>query len=695
MTPLFLCLVLAVSTAAEPAAARAVAPWFSIDAVRTEQPPLVDGVIEALWQSAPEAGQFIQFESQRGAPDPLVTTARVLYDDKFVYVAFRVSDIEPPTAQITRRDELIEDDPGPAGGRVLDDAVVLILDTYADGRTAYCFIVNPLGTQADGRINEDGRTMDTTWDAPWSAAVFRDGNSWSVEMTIPLRSIKYVDGKGVHWGINFGRSHRRSLGLSFWSGPLDHPFRVSQAGTIRNLDLPPPPGRLSAIVYALGRLAEGRSPTGQAGGDLRYAITSELGAQLTINPDFATIEADDELVNLTRFELDLREKRPFFLEGAEMFRQRIRTFYSRRIAEIDAGTRVLGKVGPWTTALLSAYGRPAVPPPEPGVVAPPTPDALFNVHRLGRDLWTGSNVALTWADRFMEGDHAGSLGLDTTLFFTRYLGMTAQAVRSYGPANQGPWAYFVRPSYDSPTGHAHLRYTHLGDTFQDNANVVGFIRDDNRRELDAALEKTFWIRQSWLQKITYDSNYNIFWSQQNRLRSWEIVQEIGVDFRNRLGIAAEHVEDFQRFEKDFRNRLTTIALGYNRRSFQQVMLSYGFGRNFDRDVVLIEASAAVKPLESLALQYDLIRARFEPDPDDETTFIHVARASQFFTPDLYLQFFLQANTVLDRTSVNAVFVYRYKPPFGLLQLAYQHGNVLLGEDQNQGHTLFLKTTLFL
>ena len=153
--------------------------------------------------------------------------------------------------------------------------------------------------------------------------------------------------------MNFVRSRRRTLEV-FWSGPPESLYQVSAAGDLGGLVLPGPTKRLQVIPYGLTRAQEGAATAWEAGGDARVAVTAQTAAYLTVNPDFATIEADQEPVNLTRFEITLPEKRPFFLEGNELFHQRIHTFYSRRIADIDVGGKLLGKQGPWTFTALDA-----------------------------------------------------------------------------------------------------------------------------------------------------------------------------------------------------------------------------------------------------------------------------------------------------------------------------------------------------
>ncbi|MHC4710570.1 MAG: carbohydrate binding family 9 domain-containing protein [Planctomycetota bacterium] len=652
---------------------------FRVRAAQAPSPPTVDGVLaDGEWDSAAVAGDFIQYEPRRGDPATTRTQALMMYDAGHLFVAFRVWDPEPPTAQLTRRDADL----------LADDAVMLLLDSHYDRQSAYYFITNLLGTQADGRVANDGRTVDPTWDATWLSAASATDFGWTVEITIPFTSIKYAAGEGRTWGVNFGRSQRRNLELSFWAGPLENQYRVSQAGIITQLDVAPPARRHQVIVYGLSQFQQDTTPDWDAGLDARYALTPSLAALATINPDFATVEADQERVNLTRFELFLPEKRPFFMEGAELYRQRIRTFYSRRIPDITAGAQVLGKQGPWTLATIGAR---SVPFGDSTV-------GTYAVVRAQRDILGSSNAAVMLANRTLSRVNQGSVGMDATLFFTRTVGMTAQAAHSWGPGAGGTWAYFLRPAYDSPTTHFHVRYTHLGERFADNVNVIGFIRDDDRRELDGALEHTFWSGSGIIERLVYDSNYNIYWSQTGVLRSWQIDQELEVDFRNRLSVELAYTEEFKGewlplFKKDFRNRRIGLELGYNTREFQSARIGLQIGRNFDSDFQLWTVAAAYKVTSGLSVEYDLEHLTLDPDPENESTWIHVIRADQFFTTDLFLRVFFQKNTAIDRTNIQAVFVYRYRPPFGTLQLVYQRGTAEFGERSEQGNTFFLKATV--
>ncbi len=643
-----------------------------LKAVRAAEPPDIDGLVEDdEWSGAAEIARFVQFEPQRGEPATRRTEARVMYDANRLYVAFRCWDDEPLTARLTQRDADL----------FSDDSVAVLLDTYFDRQTAYYFVTNPLGTQRDGRLADDGRQGDQAWDAAWTSAARRTDYGWSAEFAIPFTSIKYAAGPDVTWGINLARTRRRTLEFDTWAFPLDDRGRVSQAGRLEGLALEPPARRHQIIPYALGSAEEGARRDSQAGIDARYALTTQTAVYGTINPDFALIEADVEQVNLTRFEISLPEKRQFFLEGNELYGQRIRTFYSRRIADIVGGGKLLGKQGPWTSALLSVQTDPV---DEGG-------RANFTVARLQRDVGR-SAVAFMADNRSLDGRHHGSMSVDTNLFFTRTWGMTAQAVHSWGAFGRGTAAYFIRPAYDSPTGHFHVRYTHLGDRFRDNLNPIGRIPDDDRREVDSAVTKTLWIRSGAFEQIQYDSNYNIYWGQTGTLRSWQVDESVEIEFRNRWSAEVSWTEEFKRFEKDFRNRQVGLTVGYNTREFQSAQIGVEFGRNFDADFQLWDASVKYKLTDELSAEYSLERLVLSPDPERESTWIHVIRANQFFTKDLYLRVLFQTNTAIDRHNTQVVFVWRYRPPFGTIQVAYQRGTASFGERSAQGHTAFLKTT---
>jgi len=648
--------------------------------LKIEESVKVDGSLdEPVWEKAPEISDFIQFEPKRGESASLKTIAKILYDEKFIYFGFLCYDPQPEriAAQMTKRDADIPN----------DDAVGVFLDTFHDRRNCYFFITNLLGTQRDGRVTENGRTSETTWDGIWKSAGQKTDFGWSAEIAVELGSIKYEPGKSKTWGINLGRSIPRVLELSFWTGPLESPEKVSQYGTLKGLDLRKSEKKAQIIPHFISKIEEGEKSELEGGIDARYAFSQMVSGNLTINPDFATVEADQEEINLTRFEISLREKRNFFLEGSEIYQQRIRLFYSRRISDIYGGVKFYGKSGGYEFSGLSAQTKKDESLGEES--------ANFTVFRLKKDIMKSSTIGFLAANKLVGGKNKGTAGIDTSLYFTDTFKFTGQFALGYGDYNNSNHAFFLRPSYDSATFHIHLRYTQLGRRFRDNANEVGFIRDDNRHELDSRIGKVFWLKKWGFDRIEYSSNYNIYWGLDRNLRSWQIDQELSLDLQNKFSLNIDHTSEFkaqddERFEKDFRNHETEFELGYNTREWQHAQISYGFGRNFDLDFKLVEGGLNYKLTQDFSLQYSLTRLIFEPDPEGETTWIHVIRATNYFTNDLFVKVFYQINSAIDKKNIQVLFVYRFQPPFGFIQLAYQKGTARFGERGTQGHTLFLK-----
>ena len=644
-------------------------------ALKIDESITIDGKLdEEGWSKTLDATDFVQLEPQKGEPAQFRTVAKILYDKNTIYVGLICYDDEPAkiTAQLTKRDSDIQS----------DDSVFVLLDTFHDKRNCYFFGTNLLGTQFDGRFVENGRTQDITWDGIWKSAATKTEFGWTVEVAIALSSLKFNPGEDKSWGLNLGRRIPRTLEFSFWSGPLEKYNKVSQYGDLVGLNLSRSEKKTVVIPYFISKVEEGKSSEFDAGVDVRYAFSQAVSGNLTINPDFATVEADAEQINLTRYELRLPEKRNFFLEGSEIYQQRIRLFYSRRISDIYGGAKLYGKAGGYEFSVLTAQTKKLEELGEDS--------ANFTVFRLKKDVMKSSNVGFILANKLVNGKNMGTVGLDTALYFSNTFKFTGQFAASYGEKNTNNLAFFLRPSYDSSTFHIHLRYTHLGENFADNANEVGFIRDDNRHELDSAIEKTFWIKKFGIDRIRYESNYNIYWGTDGTLRSWRIDEELGIDLTNKFSFQAEHNQEFKLFEKEFRNNQTKFELGYNTREWQSVEIAYSFGHNYDLDFQLWEASLNYKLTKDFSLSYDLEYVKFDPDPDEESTWIHVIRATNYFTNDLFIKVFYQLNSTIDKKNIQIVFVYRFQPPFGFLQLVYQKGTARFGQRGNQGHTLFLK-----
>jgi len=652
----------------------------SVAATRFPKPPVIDGrPDEEVWNLAQPVEGLIQFEPQNGERSPLRTVVRIGYDDDALYVAFYCYDPNPSgiSAALTKRDSSLTG----------DDAVAIFLDTFNDDSSCTAFVTNLLGTQWDFRVADNGRSTDSSWDATWFSAATRTEDGWTAEFAIPFRILKFKAGADRTWGLNFGRSYPRRLETSYWVGPLENELRVSQFGNLTGLDLQGKLKHYEIIPYVISQLQEGEKTEAEVGIDLRYRVTSTLGTDIALNPDFATIEADSERINLTRFELRLTEKRPFFLEGAELFRQRINQFYSRRIGDIPWGAKLNGKLAGWDVSFIGAQSDPAE---TAGDFENEGRNGTYTVIRGKRGLFGGSNIGFLAANRRWRGENQGSIGVDATLFFTKTLGMTAQFVRAHGPENDGAVAWFLRPAYDSANSHFHVRYSNWDKGLMENMNAVGFVRDDDRKEFDTNISHTFWLKRGGIEKISVEENYNRYWSQEGVLRSWESDFEFEIEFKNKWGFEISRNDEFKLYEKGFNNRRTSLEVGFDNRGGRSASVSYSFGRNYDSDLQLLRGGVSFKITDAWNVNYALTRLWLDPDPDDDSTWIHSIRSNYYFNKDFYLKLFFQTNSVINKKNTQAVLVWRFLPPFGALQFAYQYGTSRFGTASDQGHTLFSK-----
>jgi hypothetical protein len=665
-----------------------------VQVTRAQGPIRIDGVLEEEeWAGAGVITSFTQLQPSAGEAASQRTILYVLYDERMVYFGIDARDEAPGeiSRTITRRDGEVWE----------DDAVALVLDTFDDDNNAYTFMVNSLGTQQDERWADNGRTRDIKWDGSWMSAGKVTADGWTAEVAIPFETVRF-DRRTDRWGFNAIRYIPRNLEQSHWVAGLPEWFRIAEIGSITGFDLTEVVTKSYTVIpYVQVAFSDEDEPSGEVGLDLRYSLSSNLGVDLTFNPDFATIEADVEQVNLTRYELSYPEKRPFFLEGAENYSTRIRQFYSRRIGEIPWGGKINGKMGPWRiNALATISDSSATSPSASGK------DAFYSVFRVSREIRNASNIGLIGANRTYDGENEGSLGLVGTLFFSDYLGMTSQVIRSYGSFDDGAWTYFFRPSYDSQTGHFHVRYTHVGENVRENMNGIGFIRDDNRREVDSNIRKQFWINQYGLQDLTPSVNYNRYYSQAGDLRSWEIRNNLSLNFLQKWSLKLTNNEEFKAeepglFEKDFRNSLYQADLTFDTKTGRSVSAYYGKGTNFDSDLERYGGRIDLKITDALNATYNLTRIWFSPDDNDRSSWIHYVRATYYVNKDMYFKLFYQSKYDLtgtftssefdlERETTQLVYVWRFFPPFGSLQLAYQEGPSQISDEPGQYRTVFTK-----
>ena len=630
----------------------------NINAIFLESPITIDGVYESeVWNNKQVASGFFQMEPHPGEPATEKTEVNIGYNSENIYVSFRCFQSTPVIAKNQSRDALSKS----------DDIIALILDTYNDSRSGYAFFVNPLGTQIDMKINDDGRNMDLNWDTEWVCEAKTFDWGWCVEMEIPFKSLKYK--KGIsEWGVNFGRIIRSNFETVYWSETLSDDFRISQSGLLSGINVPGSKMKLSIFPYISVFKTSNKKLNADYGGDIRWQISPNVSFNGTINPDFATVEADQQQINLTKYELRYPEKRLFFQEGNDMYSTRIKTFYSRRIQDIDFGNRLTGKIGKTQFNILNVK----------------TPDlsenqtTWYTAARAKFDFLKSSTLGMTLVDKSWQDGFTRSLSLDYVMNLGKTWKLTGQLVGSTPGNFRDHSAWFVRFARENNIYHYHIRYTEIGKNFQENVNQTGFITDDDRREMDSDITYKWWLKNNTFEYIDFQTRNNVFWSlAEGHLRSWYITDAVNFYFKNKFNFQyAYNNEDKNKddvlYLKEFHNHHHTFSIGYNTDEWSHALVSFRTGKNFDSKFNQISGGARVKLIQNLSLAYSANYLDFSPDHENRSTFINVISANYNFTKDLWVRMFAQNRTQNENVYFYGLLGWRFKPPFGALYLIYSH-----------------------
>jgi hypothetical protein len=314
-----------------------IAQEKNLAALKINTPIKIDGILdEAVWQQAAIADSFIVNFPTFGIPAKQKTEVRVLYSDQAVYIgAYIYDDPQLMRKQLTARDGESRQD---------IDYFSVFFDTYNDNQNGYQFLVTARNVQSDGRlvankVSQFGLPTDYTWDAVWESKVTMQNDGWIVEMKIPYSALRFSKKEIQDWGINFQRYTRRNNEGSFWNkvDPKQNGF-VNQFGNLTGVVKIVPPLRLSLLPYVTAGirttpLANGKTNTNflrNGGMDLKYGVNESFTLDATLIPDFGQVVSDNVVLNLTPYEVQFQENRPFFTEGLELF-NKAGLFYSRRV----------------------------------------------------------------------------------------------------------------------------------------------------------------------------------------------------------------------------------------------------------------------------------------------------------------------------------------------------------------------------
>ena len=676
----------------EPAAASATETnheRYQFPAVRVEEGPVIDGVLDdQAWAQAALIDEFVQQEPLEGAPATERTEVRVLYDGANLYIGVLAFDSSPErvTATEMRRD----------GSQITnEDSFQIILDTFMDSRSAYMFVVSPLGAMLDQQVSREGEgsargassNINLEWDGVWDASARRTPEGWAAEVRIPMVTLRFPNASPQSWGINFMRNIPHLNEVVFWA-PIPLPYgitRVSLAGTLSGLaglsqgrDL-----RIKPFVVAGGEAERSdevstRSISRDMGLDLKYGITPSLNLDVTLNTDFAQAEVDNEQVNLTRFPLFFPEKRDFFLENAGQFNvgttgsgQRADLFFTRRIGidesggqvPIIGGARMTGKVGQNDVAVMDiqtddAFGQPG---------------QNFLVTRYSRDILSRSKVGGIVVNRQATsgGDYNRTYAADAAFAFGSSLRINGFLAQSRTPEiSSGEGAGYFRAHWLSDSWDIYFDHVDLGDNFNPE---VGFVPRVGVRSTKLHINRT--PRPDFLGIRVMTPMWHMVYTtdQAGRLVYRELHHMIRVTFENSASFMIIYNRDFERIDVPFsvqglsipagKYNFYDLRVGFNSNPSRQV--SYGityrpqgfYGGN--RKDLSLNLGSRITSKFSAAVQY----ARNDVDlpAGGFVTQVGSLRVDYAFSPTLSLRTLTQYNSSRDQWSTSARFRYIYRP----------------------------------
>ena len=313
----------------------------TLNATRISSEIKIDGALnDPAWNIAPTISDFIQFEPKPGRAPSHQTEIKVLYDDKAIYIAATMLDAAPDSinVQLSERDQI---------GVV--DWIGFTVDSYQDGQNGSGFFVTASGNQVDRKFtaNNVGNNVsfsgDRSWDAVWESKVKINDQGWVAEFKIPYSALRFPTAEIQDWNVNFFRMIRRHREVSSWNpiDPAGDGFLI-QSGRLLGLQSIKSPVRLSATPFVAGYLEVTNNPNADpsisnlksfnGGMDIRYGINDAFTVDMTLIPDFGEADSDEQVLNLSPFEVRFDENRQFFTEGTELF-NRGGLFYSRRVGD--------------------------------------------------------------------------------------------------------------------------------------------------------------------------------------------------------------------------------------------------------------------------------------------------------------------------------------------------------------------------
>ena len=557
---------------------------------RVDGPPVreADAISSAWLAQATPLENFTQSHPKEGALPTEKTVVHIGYDAKNLYVIFYCYDsqVSQISAHYSKRDDVYS-----------DDHVAVILDTFNDGRRAYKFVTNPFGVQTDGLFTEEGGE-DATFDTVFQTHAHVTRFGYLAIMEIPFRSLRFANHFPQTWGINLLRYIKRKDEVLYWS-PVYRDRRgfLSQAGKLTALESVPRSRGYELIPYVFASstttvdgTSASASPvkqsTAKTGLDLKYSLTPNITANLTINPDFNDLEADQPRLRVNRrfkdsAEVFIPEKRPFFLERSDFFRTPLNVFFTRKIVDPKFGAKITGKVGPYNLGFLSA--RDAAPTGDwVDTAAWPRDDerhAAVNALRVSRDLYGQSTLGLIAVDREMGDAFDRLVGVDANFRFLEKYELTMQYVHSFTRSLEEEDARGAGYLLAASRSARHLsmggHYLNLAPGFRaelgfnersDVNQFGGFINYDFRPEGRVLV--------NWGPRVSYSRNYD----HAGTLNDVRLDLGLGFELVGNTALGVKFTHNMERFaDVPYKKHPVSFYVNTNRAQKISGGFSYSFG----------------------------------------------------------------------------------------------------------------------
>jgi hypothetical protein len=654
---------------------------------RTDKKITIDGVLDdAAWSGAePYEDYFFQHEPLDRALSSEKTSVMVLQDDKMLYFGVQCYDSEPEKifASSMRRDRNY------GSGDVLE----LLLDTFQDNRNCYCFDTNPLGGKGDAIVRDQGNHVNKQWEA----VIYMDGKlneeGWAAEFAIPFKSLKYKKGEITDWNLNITREikHRQEeTYLIPVPRELGHmaKFRGENWGRLRNIRAPQKTFNIEVYPYALAGqtriYGDDRAEKNElhSGVDFKYDLTTQLALDLTYKTDFAQVEADEEIVNVTRFNIQREEKREFFLQNAGLFRfgpgsraQRDFVLFDSRTIGIHeqervpllGGGKLTGRAGKYSIAALSMQS-------EQTRLGEGTSHASTNytAMRFKRDVSNNSSIGLMVLNQSMSAsDYSRALGVDGLWNVTSSLRLDASAAGSFSPdVSEKNMAGDFGIIWNKEWIDIDFRYTQIDSLFNPG---MGFIRRPNIRHTDTDIALTQWINNRYLQNLSLSSGIAYITDPHQTLQTRDIPLTGSAVFRtgDQVDIGIIRSYEFVPGEAYIRDIIidtgtySTWTQNISFRSYRarpvHGTLNITWGDLFDGKQQSVQLSGAAKASNHLNIDLDYSYNHLDLKNGNLNSHVLSTRWTYSFTPDFFAKSYLQWNTADSRFSGNFIIDWAYRP----------------------------------